>query len=367
MNPTAYPINTYTKSAHTNQNPIDSSVHLPYHRFGMPFTHFNPTPETAAKVLADLTHPANSLLHVAALHNTTPEALALWINSDEIQARLTAQGHAAASITRLLAANHTQIALEAIVTATRESRALLAAAPKLALPTDADAGPEASSPKVRVSATTASANENPAPPPTLREYYFQLEFRRRLVESLRKNSNLIFRLTRFEFFDPGDLPRPESKPRTTRPAQPPRPDINHDQLLQLLTHIAPAATTASPAARTSNPAPAPRAPQPIAHTTPDAGPEASSPKVRVESSPKAPVESSPKVRVSTTPAPAPRPASNSAASNTSTLKVRTAIPIPTSAPDTEALSSPLPRDSPHPGLPRPRAPASLLAAAGRSS
>ncbi|CAG1007674.1 hypothetical protein PHYC_03463 [Phycisphaerales bacterium] len=311
----------------------------------MSYTTFNPSPDAAAKVLDDLTNPANSLRDTAALHNTSLNALSLWITSPEVQARLLQQGSAAASITRLLAANHTHDALAAIVTATRESTALLNAAPRPdpaavaaayqaqsasepALPTDA--GPEASSPKVGVGSPIPHSS---LPPLSL------LEFRRRLVESLRKNSNLIFRLTRFEFFDPSTRPAPRAaRPRADAIRQLEEELAELRQLRAQATNsrapghsVQPSPTPAAQATRAKSPTPATPVTAASAPSTTDATPI---PTAAI--SPSAPV----------------------------------VVPSPTQPVSFDLNSPVLPvHNSLHsgkhrPGIPRPRAPASLIAAAG---
>ncbi|MBL8876246.1 MAG: hypothetical protein JNM86_10665 [Phycisphaerae bacterium] len=67
---------------------------------------FHPGDSLAAAVLTDLADPARSFLSVARAHNTSPEALSLWLTSPEISERIASMRSAAAIRTRWLAGDH---------------------------------------------------------------------------------------------------------------------------------------------------------------------------------------------------------------------------------------------------------------------
>ncbi|CAG0992103.1 hypothetical protein PHYC_02355 [Phycisphaerales bacterium] len=276
----------------------------------MSFTMFQPAPDLADKVIADISDPATSLRHVAALHSTTLEALCLWIGSEAVQSRLIAQAKTAAFITRFHAANHADAALAGIVTALRESTTLLAAAPPI--PQQTDSTPAHASLPVPQGTGKEKRGEQPTAPnnasPQLGTH--PLEFRRRLVESLRKNSNLIFRLTRFEFL--AELPERARRPRAASQTHPDSPLESPPPVASTHNHSTHAQSSPLPA----------NAPHRVPHAAP------------VPSAPAAPIR-------------VPQPAE------------LLAVPSAIGFPEPPITSQRQPAQ-------RPRAPASLLAAAGRS-
>lgn len=67
---------------------------------------FHPGDSLAAAVLTDLADPTQSFLSVAKAHNTSPEALSLWLIRPEINERIASLRSAAAIRTRWLAGDH---------------------------------------------------------------------------------------------------------------------------------------------------------------------------------------------------------------------------------------------------------------------
>lgn len=82
--------------AHT---PMPDSTSQPRQRFA-------PTDSVADQVLTDLADPSQSFLSVARTHNTSPEALSLWLIRPEINERIASLRAAAAIRTRWLAGDH---------------------------------------------------------------------------------------------------------------------------------------------------------------------------------------------------------------------------------------------------------------------
>lgn len=71
-----------------------------------PRPQFAPSPSLADQVLAELADPSESLRSIARVHNTSPEALSLWLSSPEISERIAAMRSSAALRTRWLATDH---------------------------------------------------------------------------------------------------------------------------------------------------------------------------------------------------------------------------------------------------------------------
>lgn len=176
----------------------------------VPSATFNPTPDRASRVLADLGDTSLSFDDLARKHSTTSESLALWLSTSNIKDRIHLSLDAMALRTRAIAASRLPAALRAI-TELIESNPVLCA-------------------RATGSGGTGSPDSAGAP-----DSLSEREFRRRHNESIRRACTILLRLA--NFFSPTRPPaprtiedspqRPSRAPSTSAPRSPTTNGAHH--------------------------------------------------------------------------------------------------------------------------------------------
>lgn len=101
-------------------------------------TLFNPPREAIPAILADLRRPDVSFTDLAKLHNTTPDALSLWLTTPAIAAQLESTDSVVCYRARLIAADKISIGIQACVAILDRFNAKHAGPPRTA-PDETDA------------------------------------------------------------------------------------------------------------------------------------------------------------------------------------------------------------------------------------
>jgi hypothetical protein len=150
------------------------------------FTTFEPTPEAAEPIIRDLTDPSIALTDVAARHNTSLEALILWLETPDTAARIDAIDSAVARRARLVATNYLPNVAQALARILDEQQA------------DAD--------QLKHGRSDHDLSN-----------LKQAEFRRRKCETTRRAASLLFRLANFH----PTHSAPTARPATSGASRPP--------------------------------------------------------------------------------------------------------------------------------------------------
>ena len=166
--------------------------------------HFHPpTPEDTARVLDACTDPALTLRDIAQQHNTTVEALSLWLSSPEVAERFDALHSINAVRTRFLAAAQLPRAIDAL------SHVISHA--KLALSTPAP-----------ITSTASSTLPPSSPTPDIRPPTPAI-IQARLLETTRRAATTIIALTRWSPVALNSVARASSPCSSSSLSSPPPP------------------------------------------------------------------------------------------------------------------------------------------------
>ncbi len=172
---------------------------------------FNPTPDRASRVLADLNDTSLSFDDLASKHGTSAEALSLWLCTSAIKERVQPTLDAMALRIRMIAASRLPAALRAITELIETGPVLPARVqgPRgIATP---DAASASITPGIPGTFGAPGASDPFAAPDSLRER----EFRRRHNESLRRACSLLLGLA--NFFSPTRPPAPRTAHHSPAP------------------------------------------------------------------------------------------------------------------------------------------------------
>jgi hypothetical protein len=120
-------------------------------------TPFQPSEGRLPAILADLRRPDLSFSDLARLHDTTPDALAVWMVSPRIAALTEATDSIVCYRTRLIAAEHATIALGACINILKDFNAAHASRAAAPLRTDEQSAPDSELLKYRAAEAARKA------------------------------------------------------------------------------------------------------------------------------------------------------------------------------------------------------------------